>query len=87
MDWLRKVFGAEHSPEKAEAQKQAKAKRKSAQEHQRKVRAREDELRRGKQWDGARHPKMFWGSPGLSRGSDEINEDMNKAVANSKKPW
>lgn len=60
MSWLTSLFTRRDTAETAE-QKANKQRRK---EHSRKVRAREKELRRGKNNNKAKNAKFFWGSPG-----------------------
>ncbi|KAJ5494099.1 hypothetical protein N7463_010186 [Penicillium fimorum] len=58
MGWLTSLFTGKDST-KAEQ----KAKRRQSQKQSQRVRAREKELRRGKDNDGKR-ASFFWGSPG-----------------------
>ncbi|KAJ5158526.1 uncharacterized protein N7500_008177 [Penicillium coprophilum] len=58
MTWLTNLFSGKDST-KAEQ----KAKKRESQSHSQRVRAREKELRRGKEKDGKR-ASFFWGSPG-----------------------
>ncbi|KAJ5950783.1 uncharacterized protein N7479_009196 [Penicillium vulpinum] len=59
MDWLMSLFTGRDSAKTAEN----KAKKRQSQKHSQRVRAREKELRRGKDNRGKR-ASFFWGSPG-----------------------
>lgn len=60
MDWLTKLFMGK-APAKTEEQK---AKQQGSKKHGQRFRARERELRRQKDNNGAKKASFFWGSPG-----------------------
>ncbi|KAJ5215606.1 uncharacterized protein N7498_002013 [Penicillium cinerascens] len=60
MSWLTRLFTGKDAAEAAEK----KANKRRRKEHSRLVRAREKELRRGKDNNQAKNARFFWGSPG-----------------------
>jgi hypothetical protein len=79
MDWLRELFTSSDPAKKAEQ----KANKRKSKEHSRRVRAREQELRRAKDNQGAKRASFTWGSPGMTSPGENYRGPKEKLFNSS----